>query len=69
VPVGHEAKLPISIGIVKIKLGGRSQGAGKGRHPAGLSLGDCLTYAVARLAGRPLLFAGGDFAKTDLPAA
>jgi ribonuclease VapC len=34
-----------------------------------LSFGDCLTYAVARLAERPLLFLGGDFAKTDLPAA
>jgi ribonuclease VapC len=42
---------------------------GKGRHAAGLSFGDCLTYAVARLAERPLLFLGGDFAKTDLPAA
>ncbi len=42
---------------------------GKGRHPARLSFGDCLTYAVARLAGQPLLFVGDDFAKTDLPAA
>ena len=42
---------------------------GKGRHAAGLNFGDCLTYAVARLAERPLLFVGGDFAKTDLPPA
>lgn len=42
---------------------------GKGRHAAALNFGDCLTYAVARLAERPLLFVGGDFAKTDLPAA
>lgn len=39
---------------------------GKGRHPAALNLGDCLTYAVARLAGRPLLCVGNDFPKTDL---
>jgi len=39
---------------------------GKGRHPAGLNFGDCLTYAVARLADRPLLFVGTDFRKTDL---
>jgi ribonuclease VapC len=39
---------------------------GKGRHPAALNFGDCLTYAVARLAGEPLLCLGGDFAKTDL---
>ena len=40
---------------------------GKGRHAAALNFGDCLTYAVARLAGQPLLFVGGDFSKTDLP--
>jgi ribonuclease VapC len=39
---------------------------GKGRHPAGLNFGDCLTYAVARLAGSPLLCVGGDFELTDL---
>lgn len=42
---------------------------GKGRHPAALNLGDCLAYATARLAGRPLLFTGFDFTKTDLPTA
>ena len=39
---------------------------GKGRHPAGLNFGDCLAYAVATLAGMPLLFVGGDFSRTDL---
>jgi ribonuclease VapC len=39
---------------------------GKGRHPAGLNFGDCLTYATAKLAGRPLLCVGDDFAQTDL---
>ncbi|HXJ83772.1 MAG TPA: type II toxin-antitoxin system VapC family toxin [Candidatus Methylomirabilis sp.] len=42
---------------------------GKGRHAAALNFGDCLTYAVARLAGQPLLFVGDDFAKTDLRSA
>ena len=42
---------------------------GKKRHPANLNFGDCLTYAVARLADHPLLFVGSDFSKTDLPAA
>jgi ribonuclease VapC len=42
---------------------------GKGRHLAALNFGDCLTYAVTRLAGQPLLFVGDDFSKTDLPAA
>jgi ribonuclease VapC len=39
---------------------------GKGRHPAGLNFGDCMSYATARLADQPLLCAGTDFAKTDL---
>jgi ribonuclease VapC len=42
---------------------------GKGRHPAALNFGDCLTYATARLSEDPLLFLGDDFSKTDLPAA
>jgi ribonuclease VapC len=42
---------------------------GKGRHPAGLNLGDCMTYAVAKLAGEPLLCLGDDFPATDLQLA
>jgi ribonuclease VapC len=42
---------------------------GKGRHPAGLNFGDCMAYAVARLAGRPLLCRGEDFPRTDLELA
>lgn len=39
---------------------------GKGRHPAALNFGDCMTYAVAKVADQPLLCAGNDFAQTDL---
>jgi ribonuclease VapC len=39
---------------------------GKGRHPARLNYGDCMTYATARLADDPLLCIGNDFAQTDL---
>ena len=39
---------------------------GKGRHPAALNFGDCLTYAVSRIADEPLLFVGDDFTETDL---
>lgn len=42
---------------------------GRGRHPAALNFGDCLTYAACRLAGEPLLFVGDDFARTDLAPA
>jgi ribonuclease VapC len=39
---------------------------GKGIHPAGLNFGDCFAYDVAKEHACPLLFAGGDFAKTDV---
>ena len=42
---------------------------GKGRHAAGLNFGDCFSYALARRTGRPLLFVGDDFARTDVLAA
>ena len=42
---------------------------GKGRHPAGLNLGDCFAYALAAATGEPLLYKGDDFAKTDIAAA
>ena len=43
---------------------------GKGRHPAGLNLGDCFSYALANATGEPLLFKGDDFTRTDIaPAA
>jgi ribonuclease VapC len=42
---------------------------GKGRHRAALNFGDCMTYAVARLADLPLLCTGDDFRRTDLKIA
>jgi len=42
---------------------------GKGRHPAGLNLGDVFAYALAKVTGEPLLFKGDDFAKTDIASA
>jgi uncharacterized protein with PIN domain len=39
---------------------------GKGRHPAALNFGDCMTYATAALARQPLPCRGDDFRKTDL---
>jgi ribonuclease VapC len=42
---------------------------GRGRHPAGLNLGDCCAYALARHSGEPLLFKGEDFGRTDVPRA
>ncbi|MCP3957514.1 MAG: type II toxin-antitoxin system VapC family toxin [bacterium] len=42
---------------------------GKGRHAAGLNYGDCMAFATAKLAERPLLFVGNDFPQTDLESA
>ena len=39
---------------------------GKGRHPAGLNFADCLSYALAKRSGLPLLFKGDDFSRTDV---
>lgn len=39
---------------------------GKGRHPAGLNIGDCCAYALSKHSGEPLLFKGDDFAMTDV---
>ena len=43
---------------------------GRGNSPARLNLGDCFSYSLAKETGRPLLFKGDDFSKTDIdPAA
>lgn len=42
---------------------------GKGQHPAKLNFGDCMAYAVAKALDMPLLYKGGDFAKTDIRSA
>jgi len=43
----------------------RDFGKGSG-HPAGLNLGDCFTYALAKVKAEPILFKGDDFIHTDL---
>lgn len=42
---------------------------GKGRHPAGLNFGDCISYALAKHLGVPLVFKGDDFTQTDVATA
>lgn len=42
---------------------------GKGRHRAGLNLGDCFAYALAKETREPLLFKGNNFGKTDIEVA
>lgn len=67
----------VNLRVVIIPFGQRHSDAaadafirfGKGRHPAALNYGDCMTYATARIADRPLLYLGDDFAQTDITAA
>jgi len=42
---------------------------GRGRHRASLNFGDCISYALAKATGEPLLFKGDDFALTDIKPA
>ena len=42
---------------------------GKGGRRAGLSFGDCLSYALAKTTGESLLFKGEDFNRTDIAPA
>ena len=41
---------------------------GKGRHPAGLNFGDCISYTLAKTELMPLLFKGDNFRMTDVEA-
>ena len=42
---------------------------GRGRHKAGLNMGDCFAYACAKAHNVPLLFNGRDFSLTDIAVA
>jgi ribonuclease VapC len=43
---------------------------GKGTgSPAKLNFGDCMSYALAKVSGEPLLFKGDDFTHTDVTPA
>ena len=42
---------------------------GKGVHRAGLNLGDCCAYALAKQLDAPLLYKGNDFIFTDVRSA
>jgi len=62
--------LELLIEPVSLSQAGLGRGAyreyGRGRHPAGLNLGDCFAYALAKETALPLLFKGNDFRQTDI---
>ncbi len=58
--------VPLTVAQARIARDAYRQfGRGTG-HGARLNLGDCFAYALARDAAEPLLFKGGDFARTDI---
>ena len=58
----HTAQITEDIGNAAIIAFDRY---GKGRHKAALNMGDCFSYAFARLHQVPLLCKGNDFTETD----
>lgn len=60
--------VPVSAEHVRIARAAYQHfGKGSG-HRAGLNLGDCFAYALARATREPLLFVGDDFTHTDVTA-
>jgi ribonuclease VapC len=64
----HHARIEIvAINIEQVELARSAwRNFGKGNHPAGLNIGDCCAYALAKYSGEPLLFKGNDFSQTDV---
>ncbi len=58
-----EVAIDERVGRLAVECFGRF---GKGRHPAQLNFGDCLSYACAKAHGARLVFKGDDFARTDV---
>lgn len=60
---------PVTVEQAKIaRQAYRDYGRGSG-HAANLNIGDCFSYALARVKREPLLFKGADFSLTDVRSA
>jgi ribonuclease VapC len=60
------ALVPVTAEHVEVaRAAHRDFGRGSG-HLARLNFGDCFSYALAKVAGEPLLFKGDDFVHTDV---
>jgi ribonuclease VapC len=66
-------RVPIEFVPFDYELAKRARDAfirfGRGRHPARLNFGDCVSYALAQTRGLPLLYKGDDLARTDVVSA
>ena len=66
--IGGVEIMPIGSAEAGIAVSAQAQ-FGKGRHAAGLNMGDCFAYACAKSSGAALLFKGDDFGLTDVEIA
>lgn len=58
--------VPLDEEMIEVsRLGYIRFGRGSG-HPAGLNMGDCFAYALAKARDLPLLYKGNDFGHTDI---
>ena len=64
-PSSKGGRPPIPLEVARMAI----RPFGKGRHRAGLNLGDCFSYALAKSLATPLLHKGEDFILTDLAPA
>jgi ribonuclease VapC len=64
----HVEVVPVDLDLARVAADAFIR-FGKGRHPAGLNYGDCFAYALAKTLNAPLLYKGGDFARTDVASA
>lgn len=58
-------EMPLTRELLTTALGAFEK-FGKGRHRAGLNMGDCFSYACAKMLKVPLLCKGEDFVHTDI---
>ena len=55
----------VTLGVAR-RVAGSYARWGKGLSPAGLNVGDCFAYEVAKTRDCPLLYVGADFSRTDV---
>lgn len=60
---------PIDAEVAEIAAAAAGRYGRGSRHAAKLNFGDCMSYAVAKHLGAPLLYKGGDFIHTDIESA
>ncbi len=66
---GEIAIIPFDADHARVAREAYARYGKKSGSSARLNFGDCMTYALAKITGEPLLFKGDDFTHTDLESA